>query len=88
MSSVGESALRSHQPSAKHSANVKTAGGTSLQSYGVPCASARPVPAVPAQPLDLNSAIKAHELVTDAEILWTLKGSAVSLLLQFISAHK
>lgn len=76
ISSMGESALRSHQKSAKHNANVnliKTVGGSSLQSYVVPCASARPVPAVPAQPSDLNSAVKAHELVTDAEILWTLK---------------
>ncbi|XP_077545839.1 uncharacterized protein LOC144158676 [Haemaphysalis longicornis] len=73
ISSMGESALKSHQQSAKHNGNVKTVGGASLQSYVVPCASARPVTAVPTQPSDLNSAVKVHELVTDAEILWTLK---------------
>lgn len=77
VSSMGESALKSHMKSAKHSGNMKTAAGSSM-NYVTPCLSDRSlpagsVPAAPAQSSDLTSACKAHELVTDAEILWTLK---------------
>lgn len=50
--------------STKHSGNIKAAPASSMENYVMPCRAT--------QLSDLTSACKAHELVADAEILWTM----------------
>ncbi|XP_049270810.1 uncharacterized protein LOC125758087 [Rhipicephalus sanguineus] len=73
VSSMGESALKSHQRSAKHIGNLKDAASSSLIKYVTPRESGESVRSVPTQSSDLNTACKAHDAATEAEILWALK---------------
>lgn len=59
--------------SVKHSVNLKVAADNPMQNYLTPCVSGRAVEQVPSQTSNLNGACKMHDLVTGAEILWTLK---------------
>lgn len=76
---MGESALKSHMKSAKHISAMKAAGASTVLNYLVPrteqCASASegPTRAVSSQAMNLDRACQTHDMVTDAEILWTLK---------------
>ncbi|KAL1417359.1 hypothetical protein MTO96_026938 [Rhipicephalus appendiculatus] len=70
---MGESALKSHARSTKHSGIVKMAAENSMETYLTASSSERFTSSAPSQATDLSSACKSHEVVTDAEILWTLK---------------
>lgn len=74
ITAMGESALKSHQKSAKHSENMQAAGSSGTMKIFPTISESRPNEhPVPSQPSDLIDACKKHELVMDAEILWTLK---------------
>ncbi|KAH7980690.1 hypothetical protein HPB49_018257 [Dermacentor silvarum] len=64
---------RSHTKSAKHCGIVQMAAGNSIQNYLAPSTSEESTGLAPSQATHLNSTCKSHEVVTDAEILWTLK---------------
>lgn len=80
VTAMGECALKSHMKSAKHCAMVKQAGASSVLHYFAPRtseqgsgSSGESAGSVLSQTADLDRACKTHEMVTDAEILWTLK---------------
>lgn len=73
VTAMGESALKSHMKSAKHIGAIKMGQGSALKSYLTPVPTEQSTTASPLQSPSLNDASKTHELVTDAEILWTLK---------------
>lgn len=73
IASMGESALKSHAKSAKHCGIMQMAAGNSMENYLAASVSGRSTGSAPSQATDLNSACKSHEVVTDAEILWTMK---------------
>lgn len=77
IAAMGESALKSHMKSAKHSGVMKAAAGSAVLNYLAPRTDERRAStsesAVSSQAMDLEGACKTHEMVTDAEILWTLK---------------
>lgn len=80
VTAMGECALKSHMKSAKHSVMVQQAGASSVLHYLAPRASERgagpseeSTGTVSSCAMDLDRTCKAHEMVTDAEILWTLK---------------
>ena len=67
--------------SAKHNANVKAAVSNPIKNFLVPSvgeSSVNPTSVDPTQSQSsgLDGVCKKHELVTDAEILWTLKVTA------------
>lgn len=66
---MGESALKSHKRSLKHSGSMKNAASSSITSYVTPRESGKSVRVVQTQSSDLNAACKAHDLATEAEIL-------------------
>ncbi|KAL1480017.1 hypothetical protein MTO96_051392 [Rhipicephalus appendiculatus] len=73
---MGESALKSHARSTMHSRIVKMAAENSMETYLTASSSdQRSTSSAPSHATDLSSACKSHEVVTDAEILWTLKAS-------------
>lgn len=69
---MGKSALKSHQRSAKHINSMEDAARCSLIKYVTHRESGEYVHSVPTQSPDLNTACKAHNAVTEAEILWAL----------------
>ncbi|XP_077484032.1 uncharacterized protein LOC144094048 [Amblyomma americanum] len=74
---MGESAIKSHMRSAKHIANVQNgAQGNSIRNYVAATVSERPESAMPSVSSDLRHACGMNKLVTDAEVLWTLKVAA------------
>lgn len=75
ITAMGESAVKSHQKSAKHSENMQAAGSSGTMKSFLTISESRPNEPhpVPSQSSDLMDACKKHELVMDAEILWTLK---------------
>lgn len=70
---MGELALKSHVKSSKHNGNMKAAASSTMKNFLVPSQSEQYMDPTPSQSTDLDSVCKKHELVTDAEILWTLK---------------
>lgn len=75
VSSMGESALKSHMKSAKHVENMTaTTAHSTVRSHftAVDKQRVEPTPSSSTS-LDVSSLCKAHESVIDAEILWTLK---------------
>lgn len=75
VTAMGESALKSHMKSAKHIAAVNITQGRVLDSYltAVARETGQSATTAPLPSPSLNDACKTHELVTDAEIIWTLK---------------
>ncbi|KAH9381460.1 hypothetical protein HPB48_016973 [Haemaphysalis longicornis] len=75
VTAMGESALKSHMKSAKHIAAVNITQGRVLDSHltAVARETGQSATTAPLPSPSLNDACKTHELVTDAEIIWTLK---------------
>ncbi|XP_070386740.1 uncharacterized protein [Dermacentor albipictus] len=73
ITNMGESALKSHMKSAKHAGVMEIAANSSVRRYLVPSTGKQSAVPPPSQSGNLDDACKAHELVTNAEILWTLK---------------
>ncbi|CAN8023809.1 unnamed protein product [Ixodes persulcatus] len=74
MSSMGESALKSHMKRAKHMENMKaTMTHSTVRSYLTTTVHKQRIEPAPSTPSDVSSLCKAHKCVTDAEILWILK---------------
>ncbi|CAN7985972.1 unnamed protein product [Ixodes hexagonus] len=72
VAAMGESALKSHMKSAKHAGVMKIAAKSSVLNYLAPSTSEQSTVPPLSQSPNLN-ACKTHELVTNAEVLWTLK---------------
>ncbi|KAH7980776.1 hypothetical protein HPB49_019132 [Dermacentor silvarum] len=92
IAAMGESALKSHMKSAKHSGVMKAAAGSAVLNYLAPrtderhaSTSERPTHAVSSQAMDLEGACKTYEMVTDAEILWTLKLACYNINVRAVS---
>ncbi|CAN7949040.1 unnamed protein product [Ixodes pacificus] len=74
VSSMGESALKSHMKGAKHMENMKaTTAHSTVRSYLTTTVHEQRIEPAPSTSSDVSSLCKAHKCVTDAEILWILK---------------
>ncbi|CAN7945535.1 unnamed protein product [Ixodes hexagonus] len=73
VAAMGESVLKSHMKSAKHAGVMKIAAKSSVLNYLAPSTSEQSTVPPPSQSPNLKNACKTHELVTNAEVLWTLK---------------
>lgn len=73
VSSMGVSALKSHMKSAKHMEDMKaTTAHSTVRSHFTTAVDKQHIEPTPSTS-DVSSLCKAHESVTDAEILWALK---------------
>ncbi|CAN7940621.1 unnamed protein product [Ixodes hexagonus] len=73
VAAMGESALKSHMKSAKHAGVMKIAAKSSVLNYLALSTSEQSTVPPPSQSPNLKNACQTHELVTNAEVLWTLK---------------